>query len=213
MQATLATAAESKREACMKQSDSIKKKQAVVLKEMSTRQQKIDNVRRENSNLESQLEKAQSQVDALMSQIGQFDAKAAREWKAEKRAKQIAREARTRYPTGDVALAFSDVECSTAQWDKFPAFMSAAMEIHNSILRDNLTLTGGYEVKTEGDSFMVAFHSPISAVWWCLFVQEALVAANWPGKQPSSTTPLTHTDAHTQLHTHGSLWLFLSFSF
>jgi adenylate cyclase len=56
------------------------------------------------------------------------------------------------------------------------------MEMHNNILRENLKLTGGYEVKTEGDSFMVAFHSPVSAVWWCLFAQEALLNANWPSK-------------------------------
>lgn len=58
--------------------------------------------------------------------------------------------------------------------------MSEAIEIHNQIIRDNIKITGGFEVKTEGDSFMVAFHSPVSAVWWCLFVQEALVNANWP---------------------------------
>lgn len=28
---------------------------------------------------------------------------------------------------------------------------------------------------------MVAFHSPVSAVYWCLFVQEALLNAPWPG--------------------------------
>lgn len=36
-------------------------------------------------------------------------------------------------------------------------------------------LTGGYEVRTEGDSFMVAFHTQLSAIWWCLFVQQALI--------------------------------------
>ncbi len=29
---------------------------------------------------------------------------------------------------------------------------------------------------------MVAFHTPLSAVWWCMFVQQALLEADWPPK-------------------------------
>jgi hypothetical protein len=29
---------------------------------------------------------------------------------------------------------------------------------------------------------MVAFHTPLSAVWWCIFVQQALMEADWPAK-------------------------------
>ena len=32
----------------------------------------------------------------------------------------------------------------------------------------------GYEVSTEGDAFLVAFHEPFDAVAWCLCVQLAL---------------------------------------
>ncbi len=82
---------------------------------------------------------------------------------------------------------------STYQWQNYPDVMGEAIEIHNSVIRTNLKITGGnsdtkiylicigYEVKTEGDSFMVAFHSPVSAMWWCIFVQEGLLHANWPG--------------------------------
>lgn len=38
----------------------------------------------------------------------------------------------------------------------------------------------GYEVKTEGDSFMVAFDDPTKAVHFCLQVQEDLFDAPWP---------------------------------
>lgn len=79
-----------------------------------------------------------------------------------------------------MTIAFSDVQQSTYQWEQFPDSMSEAMEIHNQVLREKLQITGGYEVKTEGDSFMVAFRTPVTAVWWCLFCQEALMNANWP---------------------------------
>jgi hypothetical protein len=32
----------------------------------------------------------------------------------------------------------------------------------------------GYEVSTEGDAFLAAFHEPFDAVAWCLSVQIAL---------------------------------------
>ena len=34
--------------------------------------------------------------------------------------------------------------------------MRSAIKIHNTIMRRQLRITGGYEVKTEGDAFMVA---------------------------------------------------------
>jgi chromosome segregation ATPase len=49
---------------------------------------KLDSLKAENEALESQLEKAKNQVTQLIQQIGKFDAKAARELKAEKMAKE-----------------------------------------------------------------------------------------------------------------------------
>ena len=42
--------------------------------------------------------------------------------------------------------------------------MRSAIKIHNTIMRRQLRITGGYEVKTEGDAFMVAFPSPTAAL-------------------------------------------------
>lgn len=82
-------------------------------------------------------------------------------------------------PVGQIALVFTDIRNSTMLWEKNPG-MSSAMRTHNSLLRRQLRLCGGYEVKTEGDAFMVSFHSAPAAMLWCLNVQIGLCNADWP---------------------------------
>jgi predicted ATPase/class 3 adenylate cyclase len=83
-------------------------------------------------------------------------------------------------PSGTVALVFTDIQGSTQLWERFSTTMRAALDIHDRILRALLASTSGYEVKTQGDSFMVAFASVVDAVRWCLDVQEVLLDAPWP---------------------------------
>ncbi|MBM3271419.1 MAG: tetratricopeptide repeat protein [Candidatus Sericytochromatia bacterium] len=92
-------------------------------------------------------------------------------------------------PTGTVTLVFTDVQGSSTLWERSPGPMRAALAEHNRILRDLLAAEGGYEVKTEGDAFMVAFAQADRAVHWCLWAQEALLAADWPAEL------LDHPDA------------------
>lgn len=49
-----------------------------------------------------------------------------------------------------------------------------AIDQHDRIMRDYLSLFCGYEVTTEGDAFLVAFHEPGDAIAYCLTVQIAL---------------------------------------
>ncbi|KXZ51008.1 hypothetical protein GPECTOR_14g25 [Gonium pectorale] len=44
---------------------------------------------------------------------------------------------------------------------------------------DTLAKWHGYEVQTEGDAFLVAFHEPADAVGWCITSQLALLNAEW----------------------------------
>ncbi|KAJ2441493.1 hypothetical protein GGF42_007275, partial [Coemansia sp. RSA 2424] len=83
-------------------------------------------------------------------------------------------------PVGEVALVFTDVKNSTIQWETNQVAMRSAIKVHNSTMRRMLRSIGGYEVKTEGDAFMVSFPTVASALHWCLAVQMAFLAADWP---------------------------------
>lgn len=82
-------------------------------------------------------------------------------------------------PQGTVALVFTDIRNSTALWETNPG-MQNAMRIHHELLRRLIRAFDGYEVKTEGDAFMVSFSSVTSAVLWCFTVQLELLRADWP---------------------------------
>lgn len=83
-------------------------------------------------------------------------------------------------PTGNLAVVFTDIKNSTFLWELFPNAMRTVIKTHNDIMRRLLRIYGGYEVKTEGDAFMVTFPTPISALVWCLSVQLKLLEAQWP---------------------------------
>ncbi|CAG8543027.1 9497_t:CDS:10, partial [Racocetra fulgida] len=83
-------------------------------------------------------------------------------------------------PTGQVALVFTDIKNSTFLWETKSEAMRSAIKSHNQIMRRCLRNIGGYEVKTEGDAFMVSFPTVASALLWCLTVQIELLKADWP---------------------------------
>ncbi|TCD66325.1 cysteinyl-tRNA synthetase [Steccherinum ochraceum] len=82
-------------------------------------------------------------------------------------------------PTGHVAIVFTDIRNSTHLWE-VNAGMNTAIQQHNLLLRRQLRFCGGYEVKTEGDSFMCSFPTTMAALWWCLTVQNELLKVEWP---------------------------------
>ncbi|MET0403143.1 MAG: adenylate/guanylate cyclase domain-containing protein [Cystobacter sp.] len=103
-------------------------------------------------------------------------------------------------PTGTVALVFTDVQGSTRLWERCPGDMGRALDVHNAVLRSLLGAHGGYEVKTQGDSFMVAFASVVSAVRWCLEAQRALLEAPWPESLLGEPDACVERGAHGLLH-------------
>src|SRR5579871_2199008 len=77
-------------------------------------------------------------------------------------------------PFGDVTLMFTDIEGSTRGWDQYQEAFGRALERHNELLRQAIAEHHGYEVKTIGDSFMVAFASPVAAACCALKMQHLI---------------------------------------
>ncbi|KOS22493.1 Adenylate cyclase [Escovopsis weberi] len=85
-------------------------------------------------------------------------------------------------PTGTVAIVFTDIKNSTNLWEMYPNAMRSAIKLHNEVMRRQLRRIGGYEVKTEGDAFMVSFPTATSALLWCFAVQIQLLDVAWPSE-------------------------------
>ena len=81
---------------------------------------------------------------------------------------------------GAVTIVFTDIVKSTQIWESCPEGMRTGLQIHNKVIRSCIAETGGYEVKTIGDSFMVAFSDVASACRFGVRAQEELHKADWP---------------------------------
>ena len=82
-------------------------------------------------------------------------------------------------PVGQVAIVFTDIVNSTHLWETNPG-MPTAIKMHHNLMRRQLRLDGGYEVKTEGDSFMVSFQTVAAALLWAFNCQIGLLREEWP---------------------------------
>ncbi|KAK4129277.1 adenylate cyclase-like protein [Parathielavia appendiculata] len=95
-------------------------------------------------------------------------------------------EAEVPAPTGMIAIVFTDIKNSTQLWETYPEAMRSAIKLHNEVMRRQLRRIGGFEVKTEGDAFMVSFPTATSALLWCFAVQTQLLTVNWPNEMLNS---------------------------
>ena len=82
-------------------------------------------------------------------------------------------------PTGQVAIVFTDIVNSTSLWETNQG-MPTAIKMHHNLMRRQLRLDEGYEVKTEGDSFMVSFQTIAAALAWAFNCQIGLLSQEWP---------------------------------
>ncbi|KAJ9446236.1 Adenylate cyclase [Diplonema papillatum] len=82
--------------------------------------------------------------------------------------------------TGSACLVFTDIVGSTAAWEACPEGMKKGLKVHNQVIRDCSNAHRGYEVKTIGDAFMMAFEKVEDAVNFGLAVQKKLCEVTWP---------------------------------
>ncbi|KAG2490225.1 hypothetical protein HYH03_011350 [Edaphochlamys debaryana] len=82
---------------------------------------------------------------------------------------------------GVAVLCVTDIENSTCLWETLTADVcQAAVSLHHAAIRTAAQQHRGYESATEGDSFILAFRSSLDCLRFCLRVQEALLALDWP---------------------------------
>lgn len=84
-------------------------------------------------------------------------------------------------PTGTVTFLFTDIEGSTRLLQSLgDAGYAELLASHRELLRSAFNATGGHELETQGDGFLVAFQSARRAVAAALSAQRALIAHPWP---------------------------------
>ncbi|KAG1674923.1 hypothetical protein FOA52_014716 [Chlamydomonas sp. UWO 241] len=82
----------------------------------------------------------------------------------------------------EVTLVLTDVEGSTELWEWDTEVTSVSIDVHDRLIRQFIAKFYGYEVMTEGDAFLIAFHEPFDAAGFCLAAQLALLNSYWPSQ-------------------------------
>jgi class 3 adenylate cyclase len=78
-------------------------------------------------------------------------------------------------PDGTVTILFSDIEGSTALNEQLgDVRWLELLRAHNRVVRDRVKAGGGFEVKAQGDGFMIAFPSARRAIQSAQAIQEAI---------------------------------------
>jgi class 3 adenylate cyclase len=96
-------------------------------------------------------------------------------------------------PTGTVTFLFTDIQGSTRLLQQLGDRYAAVRDEHAVIVRRAVEAGGGVEVSTEGDSFFVAFGSPVGAVRAAVAAQRGLAAHDWPPGRPVRVRMGLHT--------------------
>ena len=80
-------------------------------------------------------------------------------------------------PDGTITILFSDIKGSTAMSERLGVQrMQEVLQAHDAILREQVAAHGGFEVKSMGDRFMLAFSSARNALQCAVAIQWALAA-------------------------------------
>jgi len=82
-------------------------------------------------------------------------------------------------PDGTVTILFSDIEGSTQLTERLgDQRWLQLLRAHNAMVREQVAAHGGFEVKSQGDGFMIAFQSARRALLCAIAIQRAFAAYN-----------------------------------
>src|SRR5215207_7910801 len=90
----------------------------------------------------------------------------------------------TDLPRGAVTFLFTDIEGSTALWERDRAAMHAAVERHVTVLNGVIRDHAGVPFKTVGDAVQAAFPAAPAALAAAVDAQRALLAEDWAALGP-----------------------------
>lgn len=97
-------------------------------------------------------------------------------------------------PDGTVTILFTDVEDSTALNERLgDRRWVEVMRAHNSVVRDCVREHGGYEVKAQGDGFMIAYPSAREALQCAVEMQRKLASGDGALGEPLRVRIGLHT--------------------
>ncbi len=97
-------------------------------------------------------------------------------------------------PDGTVTILFTDIEGSTEMTERLGDLRWVeVLREHNAIVRRQVAECGGFEVKAEGDGFMLAFQSARTALQCAIEIQRALAERNDQAAEPMHVRIGLHT--------------------
>src|SRR5215217_5394242 len=82
-------------------------------------------------------------------------------------------------PSGTVTFLFTDIEGSTALWERDRVAMATVVERHLQLLRAAIEAHGGLLFKIVGDAVQAAFPTAPAAVAAAVVAQRDLLAESW----------------------------------
>ncbi len=96
-------------------------------------------------------------------------------------------------PSGIVTFLFTDIEGSTALWERMPEAMKHALAQHDQLLHLAIAKYNGFAFKQIGDAFQAAFVAPHDALAAALDAQRALRDVTWGETGPLRVRMGIHT--------------------
>lgn len=96
-------------------------------------------------------------------------------------------------PTGSVTFLFTDIQGSTAMWERDAMRMQQALARHDEILKSTVLSHGGHVFKMIGDACCAAFHSAPDAIEAALAAQRAIFSEPWDERSRVRVRMALHT--------------------